>query len=341
MRALYLSAPQTFKLGEAPAPESKEGWVRVRVRYVGICGSDVHYYVTGRIGDQIVKYPYILGHECSGEVLDAGAGLDPGTPIYVEPAIPCHQCDQCRAGREHTCRNLLFLGNPTDRAGCMCEEIVIPLECIIPLPYAVGLDEAVLLEPMCIGVYAVMQSHFEPGQTAAIVGAGPIGLSVLLGLCKLNPSRLIVTEPVEARRKAADALGAHLSMGPGDAGAAETVIEASHGGVDVSFECAGTQESIDDAARMLKPGGTLVLIGIPEGVDLRTYDPHMMRRHEITVVNIRRQNDAIGRTLPILERRRDARDILITHRFAPARAKEAFDLVQQRADGVIKALLEF
>lgn len=341
MKALFLSAPQTFEYRESDPPEAREGWVRVRMRYVGICGSDVHYYATGRIGDQIVKYPYILGHECSGEVLEGAGQFAPGARVYVEPAISCHECDQCRAGREHTCRNLKFLGNPSDRAGCMCEEIVVPPECVVPLPPSVGLDEAVFLEPLCIGVYAVMRSRFEPGQTAAIVGAGPIGLSVLLGLCEMSPLKLLVAEPVEARRNAADALGATATFAPSDSGAAEDVIRASAGGVDVAFECAGTQAAIDDASKMIRPGGTLVLIGIPEGLDRVSYDPHMMRRHEITVVNVRRQNNAIGKALPLLERRRDSAEVLITHRFPPTRAKEAFELVQCRADGVIKALLEF
>jgi threonine dehydrogenase-like Zn-dependent dehydrogenase len=110
--------------------------------------------------------------------------------------------------------------------------------------------------------------------------------------------------------------------------------------VEVAFECCGTQESIDDATRMLRPGGTLVLIGIPE-VDRITYDPHLARRREITIVNVRRQNRCVEQALSILERRRDAARVLLTHRFPPRKAKEAFDLVQQKADGVIKAVLEF
>lgn len=311
------------------------------MKYVGICGSDIHYYATGRIGDQVVRYPFVLGHEGSGQIAD-GAGLfPPGTPVYIEPAMACHSCDQCLAGRENTCRNLKFLGNPLEHPGCMSEEIVLPRDCIVPLPNWLGLEEAVLLEPLSIGVYAVQRSRAENGCRAAIAGAGPIGLSVLLALTDIEPHRVFVSEPVQARRKAAEQLGAHGSFDPGQAGAAPAIFAATGGGADIAFECAGTQESIDDAARMLRPGGTMVLIGIPEGLDRITYDPHLARRRELTVVNIRRQNRCTDAALSILAARRDAAKVLITHRISPVRAGEAFDLVEHKSDGSIKAVLQF
>jgi threonine dehydrogenase-like Zn-dependent dehydrogenase len=236
---------------------------------------------------------------------------------------------------------LKFLGNPLELPGCMCEEIAMPPECVVPLPGWMCLDDAVLLEPLSIGIYAVAKSRAERGCSAAIVGAGPIGLSVLLGLSDIAPSRVFVSEPVEARRRVAEELGATRSFSPSSQGAAGDVTDASQGGVDVAFECAGTQESIDDAAAMLKPGGTLAFIGIPQGMDRMTYDAHLMRRREITVVNIRRQNKMVDRALAILNRRRNAAKLIITHRFPPTRANEAFDLVHQKADKAIKVLLEF
>jgi len=341
MKALFLSAPQSFEYRETAPPEPPQGWARVKVRYVGICGSDIHYYATGRIGDQVVKYPFVLGHEASGEVLDGAGRFARGMPIYIEPAFACHQCDQCLAGRENTCRRLKFLGNPLETAGCMCEEIALPLECVIPIPDWMSLEEAVLLEPLSIAVYSALRSRAESGCSAAIVGAGPIGLSVQLALSGLASCRVFVSEPVAARRAAAEKLGAQASFDPGPQGASGSIEEASSGGVDVAFDCAGTQESIDDAARMLKPGGTLVLIGIPEGTDRITYDPHLARRREITTVNIRRQNRCVERAIEILGKQRDAARVLLTHRFAPAQAGEAFSLVHRKVDGALKALIRF
>ncbi len=345
MKALFLSAPQEFEYRDTDFPVQPEGWVRVRMRRVGICGSDVHYYMNGRIGDQVVAYPHILGHEGCGEILDGAGEFERGQPVYIEPAIHCGECDQCLAGRENTCRMLTFLGNPGENSGCMCEEMVMPAKCIVPLPEWMDLDDAVLLEPLCIGCYSVLRSRATKGCSAAIVGAGPIGLTVAVGLNELEPSEVYVSEPVAARRKAAERLGATRTFDPGEEGAGEgagaAVQEASHGGVDVVFECAGTQESIDDAATMLKPGGTLVLVGIPADLDRISCDLHWLRRCEATIVNIRRQNRAISHALAALERQRHVRDVFITHHFTPDRAKEAFDLVRRRADNVIKAVLHF
>ncbi len=341
MQALFLSGPRTFECRDVSPPQVAPGWVTVRMRYVGICGSDIHYYAAGRIGDQVVQYPFILGHEGSGEIAEGAGRFPKGMPVYIEPAIPCHKCDQCLGGRENTCRNLKFLGNPMESAGCMSEEIALPPECIVPLPAWMRLDEAVLLEPLSIAVYAVRRSRAESGCRAAIVGAGPIGLSVLLGLTDLEPVRTFVSEPVEARRNAAERLGASGSFDPGSTGAAEAIFDAANGGADVVFECAGTQESTDDAMRMLRPGGTLVLIGIPESSGRITYDPHLARRREATVTNIRRQNKCVDQALSILKRRREAPGLLITHRFLPAQAREAFDLIEHKADRGIKALLQF
>ncbi|HYK90702.1 MAG TPA: alcohol dehydrogenase catalytic domain-containing protein [Acidobacteriota bacterium] len=341
MKALFLSGPGDLQLRETRTQVTPPGWVRIRMRYVGICGSDLHYYSDGRIGDQVVTEPFVLGHEGSGELCDRFGALLPGTPIYVEPAVSCHQCDQCLAGRENTCRKLRFLGNPSEMSGCMCDEITMPSECVVPIPGWMSLDEAVLLEPLCIGIYAVTRSPFGLGSSAAIVGAGPIGLSVLLALSDTDPAQVFISEPIPARRQAAEALGATRTFAPSARGAADAVTEASGGGVAVAFECAGTQESIDDAAAMLKPGGTLVLIGIPEGNGRVSYDPHLLRRREITVLNIRRQNKAVERAISLLERRRDAAGVLITHRFPPTRARDAFEMLRRKTDKAIKVLLEF
>ena len=341
MRALYLHAPGSLQFRETSPPEVPHGWARVRMRYAGICGSDIHYFTAGRIGDQVVTSPFILGHEGSGEILNGGGGFNPGLPVYIEPAISCHHCDQCLSGRENTCRSMKFLGNPLETDGCMREEIAMPHECIVPIPQWMPLEEAVLLEPLSIGMYAVDRARARKGCRAAIVGAGPIGLSVLLGLGETEPHEILVSEPIEGRRRAAVRLGASAVFAPGIRGAADDVCAASHGGVDLAFECAGTQEAIDDATRMLSPGGTLILIGIPESVDRVTYDPHLMRRREITVTNVRRQNRMVERAISLLGRRRNAAAVLITHRFPASDAAQAFRLVQQREDGAIKVLLEF
>ena len=342
MKALLLTDLETFEWRDVDLPEAPADWVRVRMQHVGICGSDLHYYVEGRIGDQRCTFPHILGHEGCGEVLEGAGHFEKGTPVYFEPAIACHQCDQCRAGRENTCRRLTFFGNPNETPGCMREEIALPPENVFTLPEVMSPEEGFLLEPLCIGVYAVQRSHMPKGGTAAVVGSGPIGLSVLLGLSDYEPAEVYVTDPVPERRQAAERLGATKALDPSpvETGSAKEVYAAAGGGVDVAFECAATEESIEDAIHMLKPGGTLALVGIPESFDRMCFDHSHMRRNEITLVNIRRQNQAIEQALPLLERRRDFKDVMITHHFPITEAKKAFELVRERRDGVIKAVLD-
>jgi len=341
MKAVFLTGTGQLEYRDCPPPQAPKGWVRLRMRYVGICGSDIHYYAEGRIGDQVPEYPHILGHECSGEVIDGAGQFDPGTRVYVEPAKVCHECDQCRAGRENTCRNIQFLGNPGEGGGCLAQELVMPAENVFPLPEAVGLDEAVLLEPLCIACYAVQRSGFDAIESAAVVGAGPIGLTVMMALSDYAPKQVFVSEPLAYRRAKDDAMGASRTFDPAGGRAWQDVYEASGGGVQAVFECCGNEDAIDDAIHMVRPGGTLVLVGIPEGDGMVKYNQNRLRRHEITVVNVRRQNNALSIALPLLERRRDVKNILITHRFAPEDAAKGFDLVHDRADGVVKALIEF
>jgi L-iditol 2-dehydrogenase len=135
--------------------------VKIRMKVLGVCGSDIHYYVNGKIGKQVVKYPFPVGHEGAGEVVEIGSGVSrvkPGDRVAIEPAMPCWKCDQCLAGRPHTCRNLKFLGCPGQADGCLSDYIVMPETSCFRIPDTMSWDEAAISEPLAIGVYAVRQS---------------------------------------------------------------------------------------------------------------------------------------------------------------------------------------
>jgi len=171
-------------VAEAPRPKlQRPGDVLVHIERVGVCGSDVHYYLHGRIGDQLVQYPATVGHECAGTVVELGPavrGLRVGDRVAVEPAFVCGECDQCRAGRENTCRKLKFMGCPNEEAGAVAEYRLLPAQNCVPVPAALDLDLAALVEPLAVGLHAVRLAALRPGAKLAILGAGPIGLSVLL-----------------------------------------------------------------------------------------------------------------------------------------------------------------
>lgn len=343
MKAVVLTGIRQMEIIDIPMPEIKNDTdVLLKLAVVGVCGSDVHYYETGQIGSQVVTYPYFVGHECSATVAAAGKAvrhLKAGQPVVVEPAMACHTCDQCMAGRENTCRTMRFLGTPP-QPGCLCEYIVMPEDCIFPTHNKVTLEQAAVCEPFSIGVYSVQQACLQPNADIAILGAGPIGLSVLLAAKAQGVRNVYVTEKIKERLEAAKRAGAVWAGNPDTEDVVKAINEKMPLGVDAYFECAGRQETIDQGLEIIKPGGKAVIVGIPRS-DRVSFSIDKLRRKEITVVNIRRQNKCVQPALDLVASKKVNIDFMITHRFRPEKAKDAFDLVAEYRDGVIKALIEF
>jgi len=343
MKAQMLTGIGQIELRDVPAPKILDSCdVLLRVEYVGVCGSDVHYYETGRIGSQIVKFHFTIGHECSATVIDFGPGvthLKKGEPVIVEPAVSCGQCDQCRTGRPHTCRKLKFLGCPGQMEGCLSEFLVMPAACCFPTKGKITLEEGVLCEPFAIGVYAVQQSQLQPGQTAVILGAGPIGLSCLAAARGQSAVKIYMTEKIVERVKIAGNAGADWVGNPDSEDVVRAISNCHPQGVDVVYECAGQQETLDQAIEVLKPGGKLMMIGIPRHERV-SFCPDLMRRKEITLINIRRQNHCTQKAIDLLAAGKVNLDFMITHTFVFSQTPQAFDLVAGYRDGVVKALIK-
>ena len=342
MKAAILTALHQLEMGEAPAVALKSDTdVIIKMGAVGVCGSDVHYYVTGKINRQIVEYPFILGHEGAGVVAEIGprvTRVKPGDRIAIEPAMPCFSCDQCAAGRQHTCRNLRFLACPGQAEGCLKEYIVMPETSCLPVADTVSLEAAAFSEPLAIGVYAVKMSVPMRNARIAIFGAGPIGLSVLMPARLHGAQRIYVTDKIDERCAFAQSIGAAWAGNPDKEDIVEAIAQKEPHGLDAIFECCGQQEAIAQSVRLLKPGGKLVIVGIPRENQL-LFDMDYMRRREICVQNIRRQVNCAEEALSLIGRGEIPVDKLITHRFELARTQEAFDLVDRYGDGVIKAMI--
>ncbi len=342
MKAMVLTGIRKMEWRDVPDPTIRADTdVLIRMGAIGVCGSDIHYYTTGRIGSQIVQYPFIVGHEGSGTVLKVGSAVrrvKPGDRIAVEPAMPCWGCDQCRVGRPHTCRKLKFLGTPGQGDGCLSELLVMPETSCFPIGASTTLEQAALSEPFSIGLYAAKLGAIPAGATIAILGSGPIGLSVLAAARQLGAGRAYVTDRIDRRVEVARSAGADWSGNPDRADVVAEILRAEPLQIDVVFECCGQQAAMDQAVELLKPGGRLVLVGIPE-VDRIAFSIDKLRRKEIVVQNVRRQNHCVQPALDLIESGKVRLDYMITHRFALARTKDAFDLVASYADGVVKAFI--
>ncbi len=343
MKAQLLTDLRTIASRDIPTPKIVHPTdVLLKIAFVGVCGSDVHYYETGRIGSQVVQYPYSVGHECAAVVAEVGSAVKTlriGQHVAVEPAISCHACDQCLAGRQHTCRKLKFLGCPGQLDGCLSEYLVMPAECCLPIDGQITLEQGVLCEPFAIGVYAVQQSAIGPKMTAAVLGAGPIGLSCLAAAKAQGAGAVFVTDLLAERLTAAAKGGADWCGNPQKEDIVAAILKQHPHGLDVVYECAGQQDTIDQSLRMLKPGGKLMLIGIPREEKL-CFCPDLMRRKEISVINVRRQKLCTQKAIDLIAQGKVNLDYMMTHTFDFAQTAEAFELVAGYRDGVIKALIK-
>ena len=345
MKAMKLTGIRQMEMMEVPTPGIvHEDDVLIRMKTVGVCGSDVHYYETGRIGCQVVEYPFTVGHEGSGVVEAIGSGVkavQPGDRIAIEPTMPCGECDQCNAGRPHTCLNMRCLGCPKQAEGCLSEYIVLPEECCFKVSEKTTFDEAAISEPLAIGVYAVKLSIPMPGAKVGILGAGPIGLSVLLPALAQGAEKIYVTDKIDGRLELARAAGAVWGGNPDQEDVVGKVKELEPGGLDVVFECCGQQDALDQAIEMLKPGGKLLLIGIPPTAERVDFLIDKLRHKEVCIQNVRRQNHCVQPSLDMMDRGDFDVGIMVTHRFPFGKTKAAFDLVASYGDGVLKAMIDF
>ena len=344
MRAVALTGIRKSAVVEVAEPRiEKPDDVLVGIRHVGICGSDVHYYTTGRIGTQVATFPWIVGHEAVGVVEAVGPAVTrvkQGDPVAVEPAVSCNHCDQCRAGRQNTCRHIKFISVPTQLPGALQERIVMPQENCFVLKDAAALPDAAIGEPLSIAVYSIRRGPSPEGKTIAILGAGPIGLCVLLALKAGRPGPIYITDKIDGRLEVASHLADVTTANPRTTDAVGAFLAAEPLGFDIVYECCGRQEALDQSLLLLKPGGTLVIVGIPE-VDRISFDPSPFRQKDLTIAYVRRQNHCLQPALDLLESGQVDPTPLITHRLPLDQTPKAFDMVADYSDGVIKAMIDF
>jgi L-iditol 2-dehydrogenase len=343
MKAAFLTGVRSLEVREVAAPRvTRDDDVLVRSRAVGVCGSDLHYYLSASVGSDRVSYPFIPGHECAGIVEEVGRDVvrvKPGDAVVIEPAVSCGTCDQCRTGRPHTCRKLLFLGHYGELTGGMAEFVLAPERNCVPLPAKMRVVQGTLAEPLSIALYAAGLAGSVRGKTSAVLGAGPIGLCVAMVLKADGTGALFMTEKVEARVQAARTAGADWAGNPEREDVVAEILGRESLGLDIVVECCGDQAALDQAVALLKPGGTLVVVGI--SLEPRvSFDSGKLRRKEIRVQSVRRQNKCLERAVGMIHAGRVKVDFLATHFFKLGEAREAYETAAARRDGVIKAIVE-
>lgn len=337
-----LIAPREFRLVEREIGDLSPGEARVRVNAVGICGSDLHSYSEGAVGDTPAQYPMVLGHEPAGTVVATGAGVtgwSVGDRAALEPALYCYHCEQCRAGRHNLCENIRFLSTP-GHAGFFREFVDLPAANLLGIPKNMPMAVAALVEPLAVALHSVQIAAIEIGETAAVFGAGPIGLLTVACLRAAGASRIWVVEPVAHRREMAKRMGAAEAIDPGATDAAREIMADTRGrGVDCALDCAAKEHTTNWAIRAVRNGGRVVLTGIHSGTMI-PFEVSPMRRKELAIFNVRRSNHETEAALELLKTRTEWFAPMVTHRRKLESIAEAFRIVEEYADGVGKLVIE-
>lgn len=343
MRRVVLTGIREMELIESAVPAIENGnEVKIKLSTIGVCGSDIHYYSEGKIGSQVVQYPYPVGHECSGVIAEVGekvSNVKVGDLVVVDPSVHCGECDQCLAGRPHTCRSNKFLGCPGQLDGCLADYIVMPDFTCFPVSGKLNQVQAALIEPLTIGVYAVNLAQIKNENcSVGIFGAGPIGLSILMKLLADGITNIGMIEPLQYRLKKAKEIGTKYLINPEEDNVEAKIIEQEEWLLDVVFEASGEQEAVTNAVKILKPGGKLVLVGIPPEAQY-TFNMDLMRRKELTVINVRRQNHCVEEAIELVVSGKVDVEKMVTHNFSLEETPSAFDIVEAYKDGAIKAMI--
>lgn len=342
MRVARLHGIRDMRLEELPRPIPGPGEVLLKVAAVGICGSDVHYYVDGRIGDQVVTDPIIEGHEFSAWVAGLGTGVQDltiGQLAAIEPAIPCGVCESCQHGHPNLCPKVRFCGTPPID-GVFAEYTVMPAENCFTLPKELGPVEGAMLEPLGIAIHAVDLAHLKPGQTIAVLGAGPIGLLTAAVAKAAGAGTVYMTEPLAYRRQFALDYVADVALNPNETDVVSDVMHLTGGrGVDVVLEAAGALETPNQAAALARPGGKVIITGIPSE-DTMVFEASTTRRKGLTIKLVRRMKHTYPRAIRLVQAGMVDVKSLVTHLVPLEQITEAFEMVAAYDDGVLRAVIE-
>ncbi len=341
MRVVRLVERHRFDLVQQNIEEPGPGEVLARVHSVGVCGSDLHNFSEGSVGDAVSVFPMVLGHEPAGTVIKTGPGVTgwaPGDKALLEPAIYCYHCSFCRAGRHNVCDNLRFLSQPED-PGFLRDYVRLPAVNLLPMPAGMSFPVATLFEPLAIILHSMKFVALQTGENAAVFGAGPIGLLTVAVLKLSGASRVFAVDPVPHRLELARLVGADVIIDPRETDPSQAILaETSGRGVDAAVDCATRNGSMDHCFRAARKAGRVVITGIPSEPRV-TLDFHELRRKEIALYNVRRSNHESETALELMRDKPGLFAPLVTHELPLEKTQAGFEMLEGYRDGVGKLVI--
>ena len=345
-----LHAIRDVRLERRPIPEPGPDQVLIEIQRVGVCGSDIHYYTHGHIGDHVVRQPMILGHESSGIVVQAGPGvrtLSEGDRVALEPGYTCGKCHYCRSGRYNLCPDVVFMATPP-YDGAFCEYIAWPADYCFPLPDSLSFEDGAMLEPLAVGLWSAERASIRPGDSVAIFGSGTIGLMVLQAARAAGASTIFAVDIEDFRLEHAKRLGATYALNDRHGKALARIKEISAqlqrcalsaSGVDAAFETAGTLVTTRNTLAAPRPGGVAVLVGLPPDPTVE-FDIVSVASREIDIRGQFRYANRYPPGIALAASGQVDVSSLVTHHFPLAQAEQALKFADQHKAEALKVMVD-
>jgi len=334
-RKLILDAQQNMKIITEKAPQPQKGEVLVRVMANGICGSDIHFYKEGRLGNFVVTKPYTPGHECSGFIAGLGEGVtsfSEGDRVVIEPGIPCGLCGLCKSGRYNLCKEVVFLSAPPVD-GTFCDYIALRQDMVFPFLDKLTYEQAAFVEPVAVAVHAVNRAGSVYGKDGVIVGAGSIGMLTLQAFKAAGGNRVAMVDVLDKRLEIAKALGADEIINP-----AKTSAAMFDNIGDIVFETAGSAKATETLFNMARTGGTVVQVGWP-GENIVPMNIANFIDKELYYTSVNRYANAYPTSLSLLAEGHIKVNELISKKFDFADAPAAFKYAAENQSQVVKIMV--
>lgn len=344
MLAAVLHGIKDLRVEVRPRPEPGPGEVLLQVRRAGICGTDVHYFEEGRFGSFAMTAPFILGHEVTGEVAALGPGVDQpavGQRVVVNPARQCGHCDYCRAGRGNLCRRVRMFGSASTKPptnGVFSQYLVVGAEQCFAIAPEIDDAIAAMMEPFAVALHAMHRAGSVAGKQVLVTGGGPIGLLCLIVARAYGASSVVLSDPVESRRRMAEAIGVDAVLDPASPSFSADVSRLTDDGFDVMFEASGAPAAVRQAFEILRRGATLVQIGVFSAPEIALPVNQLMIR-EIQFVGSFRYGNVFEEGIRLLAAGRVSLRPLVSQVFPLTEAPQAL-VAACRRDGVVKVQLD-
>jgi threonine dehydrogenase-like Zn-dependent dehydrogenase len=338
MQAAIMTEPYQIQFKEVPRPVPGPGEVLVRVAAAGICGSDIHFYDGS---NPYARYPQIFGHELSGVIEETGEGVPvrrQGERVVIEPAVPCGKCYPCRIGKFNACSDIAMIGSV--RAGGFADYVLVPQQHVHVMPDGMSFETGALCEPFTIGAQAIQRANLMDGQTVAIIGMGPIGLTILTQIKRQYKVKIIVLDVVTSRLELALALGADEVINSGSSDALEEVLKLTDGeGANIVIESAGIPATIEQTIHLVSPGGRIVIVGLT-GKDV-SFPGQLLTKKDVELFGTRHSVNKFPEVIRFLEDNPDVAEAFISKVMPFKAIEEALVTAKNQPEQMIKIVLSY